>query len=414
MSGSSLDGLDVVYCQFSFDKKWSFKIIHTKDYSIKCWETRLKNARDLSPKKLDILDFAFGGFIGEKVSEFIEEFQIKEIDIVASHGHTIYHFPEKGITKQIGLGKQIFDKIKVPVLTNLRQKDIDLGGSGAPIVPIGDLHIFNEYKYCLNIGGIANVSIKNDTQNLNKKSVIAMTKELDCKQSNREASSSTQTDCFISRKAKFTMTGKNNISAFDICSANQVLNYFAFLKGKAYDDKGHLARKGNLNIPLLEQLNTLEYYKKSAPKSLDNLFTNKVLKQFKNFDISVEDKLHTYCEHIAFQVSESLQKNRHCDDQGTCLINFSQAGKQQLNNENANDKILITGGGTFNDFLIERITFYLVQKNIEVVIPNSEIINYKEALVMAFMGVLYLRNEVNCLSSVTGAKRDSVCGELLN
>lgn len=346
MSGSSLDGLDFVYASFSFHKKWSFEIIYTKDYNIECWVDRLKNARTLSEEKLEILDTAFGGFIGEKVAEFIKEFNIKDIDIISSHGHTIYHFPEKGITKQIGFGKQIFDKTNIPTLTNLRQADIDLGGSGAPIVPIGDLHLFSEYQFCLNIGGIANVSIKKD----------------------------------------------NKITAFDICTANQVLNYFAFLKGKSFDDKGNFARKGKFNEALFESLNAMDYYKKTAPKSLDNFFTNKVLEQFKNLDITVEDKLNTYCEHIAFQISDSLSN---------VLKPFG--GNKQ--------KMLVTGGGAFNSFLIERIAFYLSKKNIEIIIPTNEIINFKEALVMAFMGVLYLRNEVNCLASVTGAKRDSVCGE---
>ncbi len=136
MSGSSLDGLDVVYCSFNTPltsrqvvtgnlkrgnkQEWSFEIIHTKVYSIDCWTERLKNARELSSEKLDYLDQAFGGFIGEKVNEFIQEFSINDIDIVSSHGHTVFHFPEKGITKQIGLGKQIFDKLKLPTLTNLR------------------------------------------------------------------------------------------------------------------------------------------------------------------------------------------------------------------------------------------------------------------------------------------------------
>ena len=347
MSGSSLDGLDVVYCSFTLDREWSFEIIHTKDYSIECWIDRLRNARNLSEEKLDLLDIALGGFIAEKISLFIDEFSISKIDIIASHGHTIYHFPEKGITKQIGFGKQIFEKTKIPTITNLRQADIDLGGSGAPIVPIGDLHLFSDYNYCLNIGGITNISSRKD----------------------------------------------DKIIAFDICSANQVLNYFAFLKGKPYDNNGEFARKGNLNKTLLNSLNAIDYYKKSAPKSLDNLFTNKVLKLFKNFNISVEDKLNTYCEHIAFQISESLNNG----------LKHIRSNKQ---------KMLISGGGTFNSFLVERISFYLSKKNIEIVIPSSEIINYKEAMVMAFMGVLYLKNEVNCLASVTGACRDSICGEL--
>lgn len=344
MSGSSLDGLDIVYCSFIKNENWSFEIIYTKDYSIKCWEERLKNSRKLSEEKLNELDNAFGGFIAEKTNEFIQEFNIEKIDIVSSHGHTVYHFPERGITKQIGLGKQIFAKLKISTLTNLRQKDIDLGGNGAPIVPIGDLLLFNNYKYCLNIGGIANISIKY----------------------------------------------KGKIIAFDICSANQVLNYFSFLKGKPYDNNGDLARKGNFNKMLFDSLNTLEYYKKLYPKSLDNSFTDKVLKKIKKFNIPIEDKLNTYCEHIAFQISEIVSV------------------------QDVKQGVLITGGGTFNIFLVERISFYLKQKNIRIIIPYEKIINYKEAMIMAFMGVLYLRNEINCLASVTGASKDSICGEFIS
>lgn len=345
MSGSSLDGLDVVYCKFLFEENtWTFEILNEAVYSLVCWENRLSQARNLSDENLLKLDTAFGGFIGEKLKQFVRERKIEKLDIIASHGHTVFHYPEKGITKQIGLGTKIYEAVNTPVLYNLRQKDMDKGGQGAPIVPIGDLHLFKQYKYCLNIGGIANISIKT----------------------------------------------KDSIIAFDICSANQVLNYFAFLNGFKYDDKGALASKGSLEQKLFERLNTLDFYTQSFPKSLDNSFTDKVLKIFKSFDASIEDKLHTYCHHIAFQIAECISKNE----------------KQE--------ELLITGGGAFNVFLVGIITEYVFQKNVKVLIPSVATINNKEALVMAFMGVLYLRGEVNCLARVTGASSDTVCGAFID
>lgn len=344
MSGSSLDGLDLVYCKFTKQEKWSFEILHESVANISCWENRLKNARNLDLVQLQNLDEAFGGFIGEKVQQFIVKNKIEKLDIVASHGHTVYHFPDKKTTKQIGLGSKIQEQVKVPVLYNLRQKDMDKGGQGAPIVPIGDLHLFNDYKYCLNIGGIANISIKND----------------------------------------------DKITAFDICSANQVLNYFAFLKGKKYDDQGKFARSGTFNKKLFEELNTLGFYATKPPKSLDNMFTKDVLDIIKKYSISVEDKLHTYCHHIAFEIANAIPKK-----------------------EQNQEQMLITGGGAFNTFLVECMANYLNHKNIEIVIPSAKIINNKEALVMAFMGVLYLRDENNCLASVTGASSDTKSGEYI-
>ena len=344
MSGSSLDGLDIVYCKFTKTENWSFEILSETIANMSCWETRLQNARNLEAEKLGLLDEAFGGFVGAEIQAFISKNEITKLDIVASHGHTIYHFPEKRVTKQIGLGTKIFEQVKVPVLTNLRQKDMDKGGQGAPIVPIGDLYLFADFKYCLNIGGIANISIK----------------------------------------------AKDSIVAFDICSANQVLNYFAFLKGKKYDDGGKFARSGKLNQVLFEELNTLSFYEKAYPKSLDNAFTNDVLAIIKKHDLSIEDKLNTYCQHIAFEIAQA--------------INTKELSQEQ---------ILITGGGAFNVFLVECISNYVKKLNIEVVIPNAEIVNNKEALVMAFMGVLYLRNENNCLASVTGASSDTKSGEYI-
>lgn len=343
MSGSSLDGLDIVYAQFKkINEKWSFKILSEALYPLEKFEEQLHSARKLPLEKLNALDISFGKFIGNCIQDFRIKNHLKVIDIIASHGHTVYHFPEKGITKQIGCKQAIFEQTNIPCLNNLRQKDIDFGGNGAPIVPIGDWHLFSEYKYCLNIGGIANISIKT----------------------------------------------ANKILAFDICTANQVLNYLASSKNKKYDKGGQMAKQGKLNQNLLKALNSIPFYLQKLPKSLDNAFRLESIAILNQYAISIEDKLYTYCHHIAYQITECLSI------------------------ESKTETMLVTGGGAFNHFLCTIIANYLKPLNINIKIPNKQLVENKEAMVMAFMGVLFLRKEVNCLASATGAKQDSICGEI--
>lgn len=344
MSGSSLDGVDLAYCEFDFLKNnWNFKILKSANYPLVKWVDILKNTNFLNAKDLQFLDNEFGNFLGKVCQTFIKENGISRIDLIASHGHTIFHHPELGFTCQVGNGNAIAQQTCHKVVADFRGADIAAGGQGAPIVPIGDLHLFKEYSFCLNIGGIANLSFKN----------------------------------------------KETIIAFDICSANQVLNYYAQQKGKEYDKNGALAKKGKIHKELLASLNEIEYYKQAFPKSLDNSFSKKVIDIIEDYpDLTVEDKLATFVEHIAFQINKAVK---------SCGEN--------LENEN----LLITGGGAFNLFLIERIK---ANTKLKVILPKSEIINYKEALVMAFMGVLRIRNEVNCLASVTGASKNTICGAI--
>jgi anhydro-N-acetylmuramic acid kinase len=349
MSGSSLDGLDIAYCRFTVsDNRWAFEILQAETIPFTLeWIERLKALPMATAKELAEAHAHLGSYFGELVSEFIQKHNLRgKVDAVASHGHTIFHFPAHSCTTQIADGAAIATKVGVPVVCDFRTTDIALGGQGTPIVPIGDKLLFPDYKLCLNIGGIYNISAKTD----------------------------------------------RDMIAFDVCAANQVLNHLAAQLGFEYDEDGKAAAQGKLNNELLQQLNALDFYKLPYPKSLDNSFSKlQVLPLLDGFDIPVHDKLHTYCEHIAVQIAAHIR-------------NISE--RENLSVSPA-DKLLVTGGGALNLFLAERISAHA---GVQVVVPAMQIVQFKEALVIALMGVLRLRNEVNVLASVTGAAKDSVSG----
>jgi anhydro-N-acetylmuramic acid kinase len=344
MSGSSLDGIDIAYCTFIHENdNWQFTVEQTEcvAYS-ENWLHKLRTARELDGHSLWRLHADYGHLLGDQVRAFIERNQLSgKVDLISSHGHTVFHYPGESFTTQIGDGAAIATKCGIPVVCDLRSSDVALGGNGAPIVPIGDKLLFKDYDFLLNLGGIANITVKEG----------------------------------------------DLITAFDICAANQVLNHYATQKGLEYDRDGLLAASGQLCQPLLCQLNELEYYKKPSPKSLDNGFSTEVIiPAIDGYDISIEDKLHTVCEHIAYQI------NAH-------IIRAAKVGSVQ--------KILATGGGAFNKYLVGRIS---ALTGSDIVLPSDKIVAYKESLVMAFIGVLRWSGETNVLSSVTGATRDSIGG----
>lgn len=339
MSGTSLDGIDLAHINFTIkDHKWHYQILESETVSYsENWINKLKAAVSFSEEKLIELNEDYTELLGQIVKSFIDNYQIKNLDAVCSHGHTILHQPQNGFTLQIGNLPKIASIIQEKVVCDFRVQDVELGGQGAPLVPIGDRILFSEYDYCLNLGGFSNISFENDAKRI----------------------------------------------AFDISPVNTVLNFYANKLGLDYDDKGKIARSGKLNSDLLRKLNALEYYKKSFPKSLGFEFVKEiVLPLIEEYPISIEDKMHTFTEHIAFQTSIALP--------------------------NQNGKILITGGGAYNDFLIERMQFHLPK--LEIIIPDNKTLEFKEALIFALLGVLKLRNEINVLSSVTGAKMDHSSG----
>jgi len=349
MSGSSLDGLDIACCNFTdTGNGYTFEITHADVVTYPPeWVQRIKCLTNANAQTVAEADAALGHYFGEEVSAFITKHNIEGIDVVASHGHTLFHFPAQKYTTQIGDGAAIAAHVNLPVACNFRTADIANGGQGTPIVPIGDLLLFNDYKLCLNMGGIANISCK---------------------------------------------TGTDSIVAFDICSANQVLNYFANQLGEEYDKGGAFAQAGEIDTELLKQLNQLAYYTKAYPKSLDNSFsTYEILPLIDNADTSIHSALRTYTEHIAIQIALHIKA-------------IATHEKLQLSK---GDKMMVTGGGAFNTFLMERIQHHSL---VTIVVPDEKIVTYKEALVIALMGVLRLRNQVNVLKSVTGATKNTIGG----
>ena len=354
MSGSSLDGLDIVYAEFHENAaKWNYEILHADCYPYSDeWIDRLKNAISLPALDYQLLHTDYGHYLGQQVNKFIEKNKLQyHVALITSHGHTSFHVPSKRMTAQLGDGAAIAAETQLPVVTDLRALDIALGGQGAPIVPIGEKLLLGDYDFFLNLGGIANLS-----------------------------ANSSISPAYI---------------AFDICPANRILNMLVGELGKEYDAGGEIASSGETNIHLLDKLNALDYYKQPYPKSLANDFgTDIVYPLIKSTVIETKDALRTYIEHIVIQIKNAI----------TALKNDKP--------KKINQKLLATGGGAFNTFLMARLRDNLKETGIEVIIPDSRLVNYKEALIMALIGILRWRQEYNVLSSVTGAARDSIGGAL--
>jgi anhydro-N-acetylmuramic acid kinase len=358
MSGSSLDGLDIAFAEFQENAgKWSYEFKQAACYPYsKEWIQKLRSSISLSSKEYQLLHVEYGHYTGQKINQFIEENNLHyQVALICSHGHTTFHDPANKLTAQLGDGAAIASETGLPVVTDLRSLDVAFGGQGAPIVPIGEKLLLRDYPYFLNIGGIANISIN--------------------------------TEPYI---------------AFDICAANRVLNMLANEEGKEFDDKGEMASGGRINDDLLQNLNELDYYKQSPPKSLANEFgTDIVYQLIRHAGCGTRDALCTYVEHISYQVISAIENVRSMRHALSLTPGHS-----------SNSQLLVTGGGAFNDFLVERIRHHLKELNVELVVAEENLIKYKEALIMAFIGVLRWRQENNVLASVTGAKRDSIGGAL--
>ncbi len=337
MSGTSLDGVDLVYVVFNSKIHSDFEIIYSQTIPYtSAWKNTLQKAISFTDSKLQVLSVKYAHLLGSMLRDFIESYKLTKIDFIASHGHTVKHQPKLGYTLQIGDGQTIANSTKIAVVCDFRSQDVALGGQGAPLVPVGDKLLFSGFDSCVNLGGFANISFDNK---------------------------------------------QNNRIAFDICPVNIVLNHYAQHLGFDFDEGGQIAAKGVVNHELLHHLNNLDFYRKKPPKSLglewvqDIVFPIMATGNFSEATI-----LRTFTEHAAIQIAMHIKEA---------------------------SRILFTGGGVFNDFLMQRITFHAKKR---VVLPNKELIEYKEALVFAFLGLLRMQNQINCLSSVTGASRDHCSG----
>jgi anhydro-N-acetylmuramic acid kinase len=352
MSGSSLDGLDIAFVEFEEKAgKWAFNLLESEciQYSSDM-EQRLANAPLLTALEFMQLHAEYGHFLGNTVNQFIQDKGLGyKVSLICSHGHTVFHVPGK-FTTQIGDGAAIAAVTGLPVVTDLRSMDVALGGQGAPIVPIGEKLLFGEHSLFLNIGGIANISHHHHSMH----------------------------------------------RAFDVCPANKVLNMLSMQVNKKFDQDGELASSGVVNDVLLKELNQLSYYQLPFPKSLANEFgTDIVYPLILSYGLSINDSLATYVEHIAIQVKNAIENFKLSD-----IDNDSKS------------TLVVTGGGALNTFLVSRIQFHLAEFGITIGVPLKGIVEFKEAIIMALLGVLRWREEDTVLSSITGSSRNSIGGAL--
>ena len=333
MSGTSLDGLDVAICEFTCDPTWSGRILQFNmfDFS-ESLRSSLKNSMILTAEELWKLDKSWAHFAAECVSKTSPELLLR-VQLLSSHGHTVFHNPQDGYSVQIGSGAVLAAQSNLPVVCDLRSLDIAYGGQGAPLVPLVDSTLFSEYTACLNLGGFANISI------------LPM--------------------------------------AWDIGVCNNLLNILAREKGVEYDAEGSIAKSGKIIGDLLQQMLSIPYHRLPPPKSLGVEWMQKELYPLleKVADHPLEDRMRTAVEYIAISIVNDCPK----------------AGK-----------ILVTGGGAFNRFLIQRLNE--LGDGVEFYLPESEVINGKEAFAFAFLGLLRWLGKPNVLKSTTGARKESSGG----
>ncbi len=340
MSGTSLDGLDIVLCELERQgDDWSYALLKQQTVAYTdSWRARLQDAPGLSGRALLLLHREYGEWMAREVNTFLVDVP-QQPDLIASHGHTVFHEPDKEFNFQLGDGNVLAAQTGITAIADFRSLDVCLNGQGAPLVPIGDELLFANYRACVNIGGFVNVSCR---------------------------------------------VGGERI-AWDICPANFVTNRLVQPMGLSMDANGAMGAKGVVVPALQQELDALDYYQQTAPKSLSQEWVEQyvwpVIDKYEKCDVN--DILRTYYEHITDVMAKNL--NKHVPS----------------------GSILFTGGGVYNTFLMDLIK---AKVKAEVIVPVANLVDYKEALVFAFLGLLRYRGEVNCLKSVTGASRDSSSG----
>ena len=351
MSGTSLDGLDICYVEFKKEDDRYFKIINSKTFKYNSnWVNKLSNIHLKNDLEIKKTDLEYGLLISQKIMKFKNDNNISNLDFISSHGHTVMHKPPE-YTIQIGNGKLIHELTNITTINNFRSQDVKLGGQGAPLVPIGDKYLFGNYDSCLNLGGIANIS--------------------------------------------FDYSGSTK--AFDICGCNILLNKYSKIYDKEFDKSGILSSKGQIIPELIESLDSITYNFIDGPKSLDR---EKILNDnYRVIDNYLDNKSNINLKKIGYNIL------------ATIVEHISNEVSKVVNTQNNLKNILITGGGAKNIFLIDQIKRKL---KCSVIIPDGIIVDYKEALIFAFMGNLRLQNKINCLKSVTGAKIDHSSGYIFN
>lgn len=261
MSGTSLDGIDLAYCEFSDDQgKWHFELLASETIPYdEQWYARLRCLDEQDARTFARTHVYYGHLLGRTLRDFIIRNELKP-QFVACHGQTIFHQPEKNFTAQIGDGETIVAYLQCPLVTNFRNKDVAMGGQGAPLVPFGEHHLFSSHQLFLNLGGIANLS--------------------------------------------------HGGKAFDVVPCNMALNWLAnFLDPpQALDREGAAARSGNLDYALYDALEHFPWYAQAGPKSLGTeWFEEHILPVLSHCTSPVEDRLKTYVFHVVSRITVALR-----------------------------------------------------------------------------------------------------------
>ncbi len=341
MSGSSKDGIDASLIYFK-DEVNDFTWETVSNFEIKLpasIQQLLSITADDSIEQILSNDALYSAFISQEIKKIQENFAI---DYLSIHGHTVLHLPAKGITFQMGSAATISALTGIHAMDNFRLQDIAKGGVGTPLAPLADNYLYKGYDAYINIGGIANV----------------------------------------------TITTHDSILGYDICPANQVLNYFAQKLGFAFDNNGESARIGQVNNALLQALIQMDYMHLPNPKSLDNNWIQKEHIPFiHSFGIATNDVLHTYVHFMVHSMVRSVKASK-CKS------------------------VFVTGGGIHNLYLRQLLQQQLEQEKIVLKVPSTEIINFKESILMALIGFFRVTKRSNVLESVTGASSDSIGGSL--
>jgi anhydro-N-acetylmuramic acid kinase len=349
VSGASLNGVDIAFVELQETTgKWTAQIQAAQRVPYDAgWKERLGNAGKADAFGLQSLHIEYGRYLATVIQQFIAENALEyKVQLIAFSGHIGFYNASQQICAQLGDGATIAALTGINVVGDVRSIDLALGGKGAPVFPVAERLLFPEESMFLHLGSNATV-----TRHL-----------------------------------------AGDYESFDVVPANKILDRIVARENKKYDEKGLMAAEGTIDTGLLRILNELEYYHMPLPKTLSTDFaTDVLLPLFEPMRMGVKDALRTACEHIALQVSSGIQ-----------LL----AAQRILPSR----RVLITGGGANNDFLVQRITEVLAQSAFEVVVPEHAVINFKEPLAMALIGVLRWREENNVFGYITGAKRDSIGG----
>lgn len=348
MSGTSLDGIDLAFCKFSQENdRWSFELLTGETIPLdEKWVSRLIHLDQVDARTYARTHVYWGHHLGKVVSDFIKRHAIKP-QYVASHGQTIFHEPDRNYTAQIGDGETMVSYLNCPLVSNLRNKDVAMGGQGAPLVPFGERMLWPDVRWFLNLGGIAN----------------------------------------LSRISKI-----GDSMAYDVGAINMALNSLTRMLEPPlpYDPDGQIAASGSLDTDLMAALEALPYYQQSPPKSLGTeWFDANVLPLLRNDAITVPDRLHTYVQHLAGRLAADLARH----------------GARE-------ESLLVTGGGAHNGFLMATLREALAPIGVEIVATSKTVIDFKEAIVFGFLGLMTLLGHPNTLSGVTGASQPVAGGSI--